>query len=286
MKKVLFLAVALSMVMGPAYGHQRNMDWQLNGGSVEVDQTTGAFTALSTVDAQGGFKDNGVAGIDKVLYEDGNVKTFSGGIIISYLDTPTPSPVPTVSPVPTLTPAKTPSPSPTTAITATPTAVPTVSPCGYALNIKSISEIEIGTSRASGLFGWQFVVKNTDDTQTLGTIADNIESFSVGTSLSTGEPVLLRVTSIDESIDIRAGDWISLSGIDGDDVAFYDKYYPPATTSDTDWYIDTAGNLIEVGDTNYCDVKSVGTPTPTVTPTPSVTPTVTPSITPTPTAVP
>ena len=200
--------------------------------------------------------------------------------------TVTPTRTPTPSPMPTGTPTATPSVAPTATPTLAPTATPTPDYCAAPLLVADLEGLWLAQTRASVADGWRYrIIKAAPLSAVYGEIADNANSFS-DQSAFPSSPAALRITRVNEDVNIQPGDYLELT-YDGSQTLYV---YPPPITGNIDvfYYIGLDGSTYT--DLELCHpAKLVPTPTPvptaSTTPTPSVTPTP-PTHTPPPTPTP
>ncbi len=200
--------------------------------------------------------------------------------------TPSPSATPTPTVTPSVTPSVTPTPTATASVTSTPTVVPSVTPtpayCHLTLDIADIEDLVLGQTRSTDGSGWRWRITRAElpATDVFGTVFDNADAFSDG-NVYPSQSAALQITRINEDLDIREGDFITVT-YDSSQVI---NVYPPPLTGNIDTYYYIGSDGSTYSDRWLCDLaKAVPTPTPSPTAIPSATPTA--SVTPTPTVTP
>jgi len=98
--------------------------------------------------------------------------------------------------------------------------------------ITDIAAVSIDTTRGSDPSAWTFVFKTTDDAVTFGSIADNGNSFSDG-STSTSKALKIEIAGDAETVAIQDMDSLTVDGV---------TIWLPALTEDDTLYVDEDGN--------------------------------------------
>ena len=106
--------------------------------------------------------------------------------------------------------------------------------------ITNLSNAVITTTRSTVNQGWYYLIQNQSGITTFGTTYDNQDNYSDG--LTTGSPnsVRLHIQKVNESINILAGDAITLTSTDGNPTSI--RVFMPAITTDTTLYIANDGS--------------------------------------------
>ncbi|HPQ66030.1 MAG TPA: hypothetical protein PLI51_04800 [bacterium] len=137
--------------------------------------------------------------------------------------------------------------------------------------------MSIARLRAAGTTGWSWSLTRAEapSTDCYGSVLDNENSFS-GQSDYALQPAAVRFTSLSEPLDIREGDYVTVT-YDGGNVL--DVYPPPLAGSvDVYYYIGEDGSTFV--DRWLCQ-RAQNPPSPTPTPSPTATPSGTPTPSPT-----
>ncbi len=108
------------------------------------------------------------------------------------------------------------------------------------LKIKDLENMHITIARSSIEWGWEFSVGlvGQPTISPLGTIVDNENSFKDGNSAEEPYRVWFMVQSVDESINVHAGDTLEITYDDGQEL----KIYLPRLVEDVNLFVATDGS--------------------------------------------